>query len=93
MTKFSAEKLMKNKWEIWEHTNDFKRQVCVMSSNDILQLFNETVPKTVEEPFLLGDTACKHAWRPWKFNSNFIQCSKCPAMKKVKKLVPKEYKE
>lgn len=93
MIRFSAKRYMKDKWEIWEHCEGFQRQVCVMTSDDILQLFNKTVPKTIEEPFLRGDPDCKHAWRPWKFNNNFIQCSFCPAMKKVKKLLPKEYKE
>ncbi len=92
MTRFSAKEYM-NKWEIWEHIDGSRRQVCVMTSSDILQLFNETVPNTVEELFLVGDPSCKHAWRPWKFNNNFVRCSFCPAMKKIKKLVPKEYKE
>ena len=90
MTKFSSKKLYNNMWEIWEHIEGCKRQVCVMSSDNILQLFNETVPRTIKEPFLLGDPNCKHAWRPWKFNDKFIQCTNCPAMTKVKKLVPKE---
>jgi len=92
MKKFSAVNRTGNKWDIWEHIENCKRQICTMSSDDILQLFNETVPRTVEKPFLIGDTGCKHAWRPWKFNDNFIICVHCPAMKKVIKLVPKEYK-
>jgi len=96
MTTFSAKKIHRG-WEIWEHvksehTDEFKRQVCVMTSDDILQLFNETVPRVVEEPYMVGNVNCVHAWRPWKFNNNFIRCSNCPAMRKVKKLVPKEYK-
>lgn len=92
MVKFNAVNRTGGKWEIWEHIDGCKRQVCVMTSDDILQLFNETVPRTVEEPHLIGDPRCKHAWRPWKFNNNFIQCANCPAMKKIKKLIPKEYK-
>jgi len=63
-----------------------------MSADDILELFNETVPRVVNEPFLKGDLNCKHAWRPWRFNNDFIQCANCPAMQKVVRLVPKEYK-
>ena len=92
MSTYSAKKIHGSNWEIWEHTNGFKRQVCVMTSDDILRLFNETVPRTIEEPFLIGDPNCKHAWRPWKFNSDFIKCNNCWAMKKVVKLVPREYK-
>lgn len=92
MTKFSSKKIHGNRWEIWEHIEGTKHQICVMTSDDILQLFNETVPRTIEEPFLIGDTSCKHAWRPWKFNDKFIICVHCPAMKKIIKLVPKEYK-
>ena len=82
-----------NEWEIWEHADDFSRLLCYMTSDDILQLFNETVPRTIEEPYLLGDVDCVHAWRPWKFNDSFMHCAKCPAMQKIKKLVHKEYKE
>ena len=91
MATYSAKK-DKGKWAIWQHENGFKRQICHMTSDDILQLFNETVPREVEEPFLTGNPECAHAWRPWKFNNNFMQCAKCPAMKKIKKLVPREYK-
>lgn len=90
MTKFSAKKISRG-WEIWEHTEKFKRQVCVMTSDDILGLFNETVPRTIEEPYLVGDVNCKHSWRPWKFNDEFMQCANCPAMQKIVRLVPKEY--
>ena len=65
--------------------------VCDMTSDEILELFNQTVPRTVEEPFLIGREDCKHSWRPWKFNSAFIICNNCPAMKKVKRLVPRKY--
>jgi len=92
MSKYKSEKFGDNKWKIWEHDNGFKRLLCVMTSDDILELFNETVPRTVEEPFLEGDTNCKHAWRVWGFNGNFLQCNHCPAMKKIVKLVPREYK-
>lgn len=92
MTTYSAKKIKGNKWSIWQHNDGFKRQLCYMTSEDILQLFNETVPETIEEPFLTGDPNCVHSWRPWAFNDNFVQCSKCPAMKKVKRLVPREYK-
>ena len=80
-----------SKWEIWEQANGFNRLICYMTSDDILQLFNETVPRTIEEPFLLGNEDCNHAWRTWKFNDSFIVCNHCPAMKKVKRLVPREY--
>ena len=92
MIRFSTVEHTKGYWEIWEHIQDCKRQVCIMSADDILALFNETVPRVVNEPFLKGDPSCKHAWRPWKFNDNFIQCANCSAMQKVVKLVPKEYK-
>ena len=88
---FSAIEHTKGYWEIWEHIQGCKRQVCVMSADDILTLFNATVPRVVNEPFLKGDPCCKHAWRPWKFNNDFIQCANCPAMQKVIRLVPKEY--
>jgi len=90
MTKFSAKKSKKG-WEIWEHIEGSKRQLCIMTSDDILQLFNETVPRTIEEPYLVGNKDCKHAWRPWKFNNEFMQCARCPAMRKIVRLVPKEY--
>lgn len=92
MSKFSAKQHDKDTWEIWEHLDGSKRQICIMSADDILEIFNETVPRVVEEPFLYGDENCKHTWTPWKFNNNFIRCTKCPAMKKVIKLVPREYK-
>jgi hypothetical protein len=88
---FSAREYTKGHWEIWEHIPGCKRQVCVMSTNDILELFNGTVPRVVEEPYLKGDLTCKHSWRPWKFNDSFMICANCPAMQKIKKLVPKEY--
>ena len=91
MTKFSAVKIH-NGWEIWEHIEGSRRQIAVMTSDQILELFNATVPRTIHEPFLKGDLNCKHAWRPWKFNENFMICARCPAMQKVKKLVPREYK-
>ena len=92
MVKFSAVNRTKDKWEIWEHIEGSKHQICVMTTDDILQLFNETVPRTIEEPYLEGNSECKHTWRPWSSNSGFIRCTRCPAMKKIKKLVPKEYK-
>lgn len=92
-------------WELWEKaTTGYdatttvsgsgfpERLLCYMTAEDILQLFNETVPHTTEEPFMIGDPECKHSWRPWKFNDKFIVCNKCPAMKKIKKLIPREYK-
>lgn len=91
MSKFSVKKIHGDGWELWEHSEGFKRQVCVMTANDILQIFNETVPRTIDEPFVKGDPNCTHAWRPWKFNDNFLVCFKCPAMRKVKRLVPKTY--
>jgi hypothetical protein len=90
MVKYSSKK-HGNKWEIWEHQGGFKRLLCYMTADDILQLFNETVPREIEEPFLIGNPECNHAWRPWKFNPIFMQCARCPAMKKIKKLVPREY--
>jgi hypothetical protein len=92
MVKYSSKKHGKDQWEIWEHQGGFNRLLCYMSSDDILQLFNETVPRVVEEPFLERNKDCNHAWRPWKFNDSFIQCANCPAMKKTKKLVPRVYK-
>ena len=91
MSTYSAKK-EGDKWAIWQHEDGFKRQLCHMTSDDILQLFNETVPREIEEPFMIGNPDCKHAWRPWSFNNNFMQCNLCPAMKKIKKLVPREYK-
>ena len=90
-------------WELWENAtgpyatavsgNGFpERLVCYLTSDEILEIFNETVTRVVEEPYMVGDVNCVHAWRPWKFNSDFIICSNCPAMRKVKRLVPKEYK-
>jgi len=92
-------------WELWQNADpNFdenstvsgcgfpKRFLCYLTADEILELFNETVPRVIEEPYMKGDVDCKHAWRPWKFNSDFIICSKCPAMKKVKKLVPRVYK-
>lgn len=92
MTKFSTVRHGKDKWEIWEHIKGSRRQLCIMSADDILQLFNETVPCVIEEPYMEGNVDCKHSWRPWKFNKEFIHCDRCPAMKKVKRLVPLEYK-
>lgn len=63
-----------------------------ITPEEALHIFNEVVPASVTEPFMTGDKDCKHAWRPWKFNDNFIQCAHCPAMQKVIKLVPKEYR-
>lgn len=91
MTKFSAKKINGGRWEVWEHIENCKRQVCVMTATDVLKLFNEIVPMEIEEPYLVGDTNCKHSWRPWKFNNNFMICNKCPAMQKIKRLVPKTY--
>ena len=91
MPKYEAEKHDKNTWKIWEYQGGFKRLLCYMTSDDILQLFNETVPRTIEEPFLEGDPNCNHAWRMWGFNDKFLQCTRCPAMKKVKRLVPRTY--
>lgn len=65
--------------------------LITVSRDDILELFNTIVPETIYEPFLLGDTSCKHSWRPWNFNDKFMICSKCPAMQKIKRLVPKQY--
>jgi len=92
-------------WELWENAADnydatttvsgrgFPESfLCHLTSDEILELFNETVPRVVEESYMVGDVGCVHAWRPWKFNKDFIQCGKCPAMKRVKRLVPKEYK-
>jgi len=92
-------------WEMWENASGVyaattaisgggnpERFICYITADDILDLFNETVPCVVEEPYMEGNPDCKHAWRPWKFNKEFIQCSICPAMKKVKRLVPLEYK-
>lgn len=91
MTTFSSKKTSGG-WEIWEHIEGSKRQMCVMTADDILHLFNETVPRVIEEPYMVGDVDCKHSWRPWKFNDDFIQCANCPAMRKVKKLLPVEYR-
>ena len=91
MTKFSAKKINNGRWEIWEHIEDCKRQVCVMTSNDILDLFNKIVPMEVKEPYMIGNPECEHAWRPWKFNDDFMRCANCPAMQKIKRLVPRIY--
>jgi hypothetical protein len=66
--------------------------LCYMKLSDIIKLFNEMVPGKIEETYMKGNPDCVHAWRPWKFNDSFMICSKCPAMRKIKKLVPKEYK-
>ena len=94
-------------WELWEKATDISihygetavsgvglpgRFLCHLTADEILEIFNETVPRVVEEPYMKGDVDCKHTWRPWKFNSDFIICSRCPAMKRVKRLVPREYK-
>ena len=94
-------------WELWKKATDLsithdetstsgiaipERFICHMTSDEILEIFNETVPRVIEEPFMIGDPDCNHAWRPWKFNPEFIQCARCPAMRKVKRLVPREYK-
>ena len=91
MTNFSAKKINGDKWEIWEHINKSRRQVCVMTANDILGLFNKIVPRELYEPYMVGDESCKHSWRPWKFNDSFMVCANCPAMQKVKRLVPRGY--
>ena len=82
-----------NTWELWQiDYENGSKFLCCMTLGDILQIFNETVPETIEEPFITGDPDCIHSWRPWAFNGHFIQCSKCSAMKRVKRLVPREYK-
>lgn len=92
MDTYSAEKYGNNLWRIWQHTGEYRRVLCFMTPEDVLKLFNEVMPQTIEAPFLEGDPECTHAWRPWSFNNDFVVCSYCPAMKKVKRLVPKEYK-
>jgi hypothetical protein len=91
-------------WELWENatgnyfasavsgTGSPERFMCHMTADEVLEIFNETVPRIIEEPYMVGNVNCKHAWRPWKFNPEFIQCVNCPAMRRVKRLVPKEYK-
>jgi len=94
-------------WELWTRPTDLaiadyttavsgislpERFVCHLTADEILEIFNETVPRVVEEPYMIGNVDCVHGWRPWKFNSDFIRCDKCPAMRRVKRLVPKEYK-
>ena len=102
MMRYSVNKCLDG-WELWQKATfdgnstvsgcGFpKRFLCYLTSDEILEIFNETVPRVVEEPYMVGDVNCNHAWRPWKFNSDFIICARCPAMKKVKKLVPREYK-
>lgn len=91
MVNFSAKKIHGDKWEIWEHINGARRQVCVMGVNDILELFNKTVPHEMYEPYIEGDPDCKHTWRPWKFNEHFMVCVKCSARQKIKRLVPRTY--
>jgi len=92
-----------NGWELWENATGCcatsvsgsgfpEKFVCHLTADEILEIFNKTVPRVVEEPYMEGNVDCKHAWRPWKFNSDFIQCANCPAMRKVKRLVPREYK-
>ena len=89
-------------WEIWEQATGIyitsvsgaglpERYVCHMTSDEILEIFNQTVPRTSEEPYMEGNPDCKHSWRPWHFNNKFLICNNCPAMKKVKRLVPRSY--
>jgi len=88
-----VEKTKDGRWAvISRNKKNVVKAVIIMTSEEILELFNKTVPNTIEEPFLTGDPNCKHTWVPWKFNDSFMQCSKCPAMRKIKKLIPKEYK-
>ena len=91
MTHFSANKIDGRRWEVWEHIEGCKRQVCVMTADDVLGLFNKVVPMEVWETYMVGNPECKHSWRIWKFNDNFMRCGKCPAMQQVKRLVPSEY--
>jgi len=88
-----VEKTKDGKWAvIYKNKKNIVKSIIIMTSEDILELFNKTVPNTIEEPFLTGDPNCVHTWKPWAFNDTFIQCTKCPAMKKIKRLVPKVYK-
>jgi len=88
-----TEKTPDGRWAILQKTEDgLLTNIVVLTAEEILKVFNETVPETIEEAFLEGNKECKHTWRPWKFNDGFILCSKCPAMKKINRLVPKEYK-
>lgn len=102
--KFSATKhLYDNKWDIWEYGEPETpvcsgvvpsiKHVATMSVENVLDLFNQIVPHTVEEPFMVGNEDCVHSWKPWKFNDKFMICSKCPAMRKIKRLVPLHYEE
>lgn len=65
--------------------------LIVMTADEILDVFNKTVPRTIEETYLNGASHCEHSFRPWNFNSKFMRCNKCWAMKLIKKLVPLQY--
>lgn len=88
-----TEKTPDGRWVILQkNENGLLTNLVVLTEDEVLEVFNQTVPRTIEEPFMEGDPKCKHAWRKWGFNDAFIQCNKCPAMRKVKRLLPKEYK-
>lgn len=63
----------------------------IIDADAVLDMFNQIVPMEIREPFINGNPDCTHAWRPWKFNDKFMICAKCPAMQKIKRLVPKSY--
>jgi hypothetical protein len=86
------EETIDGKWAILEkHESGLIANIIIMTVDEILELFNKTVPRTIKETYLIGDPNCKHAWRPWKFNDDFMQCAKCPAMQKITRLVPQVY--
>lgn len=88
---YSSEKVGKDSFRIWQHIKNFKRVVCEMTTEDIMELYESVIPEYKEELFVKGDPECKHTWRPYHLNDKFKLCNKCEAIMKITRLVPRRY--
>lgn len=90
--KYTAEKVKTDVWRIQQHVKgQFKRVICEMTTEDIMELYESVVPEYKEEIFVKGNPNCKHRWAPYSLNNHFKLCRDCSAMLKIHRLVPRRY--
>jgi len=89
---YTAKEAKKDVWKIHQHVKgQFKRVVCEMTTEDIMELYESVTPEYQEEILVAGNPGCKHAWRPYHLNDKFKLCNSCDAILKIKRLVPRRY--
>jgi len=89
---YSISKAGKDRWVLHQHIKNMGQRVLgQITTEDIMELYEEAVPNYKEEVFVKGNPNCKHQWKPFDLNNKFKLCHNCDAILKIIRLVPRRY--